>query len=65
MKVKQAKEEAPDEQLLAELGAYLEEADTLLLSSLETRVRVIRAHYRKACQLVSRLRLQLVQEKRE
>ena len=63
--MKQTRKEAPSVQLLAELGAYLEEADTLLLSSLETRVRVIRAHYRKACQLVSRLRLQLVQEKRQ
>ena len=65
MFLKQATEEEPIEQVLAELGACLVEAEDVLLPSLEARVRDVRAACQKAHEVLERLQVRLMRQKRK
>jgi hypothetical protein len=63
--VKQATEEEPIEQVLAERGAYLVEAEDVLLPSLEAKVGDVRAACQKAYEVLNRLQVCLTRQKRK
>ena len=65
MKGSKKTDEESIEQLFAEVGAYLVEAEDLLLPRLEARVKVLREVCKKAYEVLRRLEQRVIRQELE